>query len=130
MIMKYKILSILTIVFTCFLSFSQIQEGTITINSSPEIKSIITKKISYNKSNPSIKGYRIQLFNGSESGANGTRNKFSALFPNIPTSIDWDSPEWKVRVGKYRTRLEVDKAVEEIKLTFGNAIVVEMKIRI
>jgi hypothetical protein len=112
------------------MGFSQIDKGTIAIESSPAIKTIVTKRINYNKSNPKIDGYRIQLFNGSESGAVNTRNRFSALFPNTATSIDWDSPEWKVRVGKYKTRLAVDKAVDEIKKAFGNAIVVEMRIRL
>jgi len=130
--MKHKnvILTLILVIFTNFFGFSQIEEGVVTVESSPEIKTIINKKINYNKSNPSIEGYRIQLFNGNESGANDTRNKFLALFPNTPTSLDWDSPEWKVRVGKYKTRLEVDKAIEEIKKAFGYAIVVKMKIRL
>jgi hypothetical protein len=128
--LKYKIQFIIAFLFVCNYGYSQITEGTLEVNSSSEIKKLIQKKISYNNSNPKIKGYRIQLFNGSESGANNTRNKFLALFPNATTSVDWDSPEWKVRVGKYKTRLEVDKAVEEIKLAFGNAIVIEMMIRI
>ncbi|MCF6349540.1 MAG: SPOR domain-containing protein [Flavobacteriaceae bacterium] len=126
--MKHKKIFALALLIN-FISFSQIDEGTVTIESSSAIKAIVAKKIKYNKSNPKIDGYRIQLFNGSESSAVSIRNKFIALFPDTATSIDWDSPEWKVRVGKYSTRLSVDKAIVEIKKTFTNAIVVEMQVR-
>lgn len=128
--LKHKTQFIIAFLLICCSGYSQIKEGTLEVHSSADIKNLIQKKINYNNSNPKVKGYRIQLFNGSESGANRTRNKFLALFPNATTSVDWDSPEWKVRVGKYKTRLEVDKAIEEIKLAFGNAIVIEMMIRI
>lgn len=129
LILKNKTLNLIVLIFTCFIGFSQIEEGSVIIDSSTEIKTVVSNKIKYNKSNPKVDGYRIQLFNGSESGAINTRGKFAALFPETPTSVDWDSPEWKVRVGKYSTRLAVDKAIDEIKKTFGNAIVVEMKLR-
>jgi hypothetical protein len=129
--MKNKIyLSLLICLFIGFCSFSQVEKGTINIESSVSIKNLMTKKVNYNKSNPRIDGFRIQLFNGSESGANSTRSRFLALYPNETISVDWDSPEWKVRVGKYKTRLDVDRALEKIKLAFQYAIVVNMKIRI
>jgi len=123
------LLNLIFVIFFCLVGFSQ-TEGTITIESSSKIKSIIAKKIEYNKTNPKINGYRIQLFNGSETGAIKVLGKFNALFPDTPTSIDWVTPEWRVRVGKYKTRLEADKVYEEIKLTFGSAMIIKMKIRI
>lgn len=110
-------------------AYSQTQEGNINIDCSSEINSLITKKISYNKEQHIIDGYRIQLFYGSENGVANARNKFVSLFPNTTTYIDYESPEWKVRVGNYKTRLEADRALQEIILSFGDAIVIEYKIR-
>lgn len=123
--MKKHILTLLVVFIFGLITFSQTKEGDINIESSPKIEALIAKKVKYNKSNPKIKGYRIQLFSGSETGARNTRNKYLALFPNSSTSIDWDSPQWKVRVGKYLTRLEVDRAYEEIKIAFNFAVIVE-----
>ena len=105
-------------------------DAKITINSSPEIENLIKKKIAYNKSKDTKKGYRIQLFYGSESGAIHTRSSFLSLFPNTTTYIDYEAPDWKVKVGNFKTRLEADKALEEIKLAFENAFVLKEKIRL
>ncbi len=124
----YKYLLIITMFLISFNSFSQVQEGIINIDSSTEIQKIITKKIAYNKTAPIANAnFKIQLFYGGENGAIRTQNKFRELFPNTPSSLIFDSPNWKVRVGNYRNRLEADKHLQEIILTFGDAIVLEPK---
>jgi hypothetical protein len=129
-LLKNTLITTIFLLFFSFIGFSQIQEGIVTVDTSPEIKAVIAKKIEYNKTQPRINGYRIQLFYGSESGAINNRSKFSSLFPTTPTYIEYDSPDWKVRVGNYKTRLEADKSLVEIKATFGNAIVLKQKIRL
>jgi hypothetical protein len=128
--LKNRLITTLFLLLFSIIGYSQIQEGIITVDVSPEIKSVIAKKVAYNKTQPKIHGYRIQLFYGSESGAISNRSKFTSLFPTTPTYIEYDSPDWKVRVGNYKTRLEADKSLVEIKATFGNAIVLKQKIRI
>ncbi len=127
--MKQQIYIFLFFLFSLFSGFSQTQTGTIHIDASSEINTLITKKIDYNKENRTVDGYRIQLFYGSENGVSSVRNKFASLFPNTATYVDYESPEWKVRVGNYKTRLEADRALQEIILNFGDAIVIEFKIR-
>ncbi len=111
------------------LNYAQ-ETAKITIDSSPEIKKLIENKIAYNKAHQTQKGYRIQLFYGSEGGAISTRANFISLFPDTATYIDYEAPDWKVKVGNFKTRLEADKALEEIKLAFGNAFVLKEKIRL
>ncbi len=121
--------SLLIIVFT-FISFSIYAQtkGEIKIKTTPEIKNLVSKRIAYNKSKKSIKGYRIQIYYGSENGAIHARSKFLGLFPNTATYIDYESPDWKVKVGNFKTKLEADKAREEILLVFDGAFVLEEKI--
>lgn len=128
--MSIKHKTFLTIaLFISIITYAQTQEGNIKIDCSSEINNLISKKISYNKEHHIVDGYRIQLFYGSENGVANARNKFVSLFPNTATYIDYESPEWKVRVGNYKTRLEADRALQEIILNFGDAIVIEYKIR-
>lgn len=107
--------------------FSQ-NEGIIQIDASPQIRELANKRISYNKSKTRIDGYRIQIYYGSENGAVSARNKFLELFPNTAVTIDYQAPDWKVRVGNYKTRLEADKAREEIVMVFDGAFVLKEKI--
>ena len=86
------------------------------------VTDLIQKKRSYNKENGF--GFRIQLNNGFEKEVKLSRSKFKVEYPLILTYILFESPDWKVQVGNYRTRLEADKALNKIKLKFREAIVV------
>jgi len=116
------------VLFVFSYSYSQAQEGVITVESSSQIKELIQKKIAYNKTIPTTSNnYRIQIFYGSENGAIRNQNKFREYFPNTSTSLEFDSPNWKVKVGSYKNRLQADKHLQEFILIFGDAIVIEPK---
>lgn len=105
-------------------------EGSLTIQKSESIKKIIAKKKAYNKSLKKIKGYRIQIFFGSENGAYKTRDKFRDAFPILFLKIQNFPPDWKVRVGNYKTRLEADRELVDIKKIFPGAIVLSEMVNI
>jgi hypothetical protein len=129
LIRKYTIFIIAIFGLTCSEIYAQ-KQGVVTVESSPEIKQLIQQKKDYNKSITEVKGFKIQLFNGSEQGAYRIRDEFSTLFPDTEIKIEFFSPEWKVRVGNYKTRLEADRALKEIKEEFSNAIVLPAKVKI
>ena len=99
------------------------QEGNLKIESSESVKNIIAKKKAHNKNTTKVKGYRIQIFFGSEQGAYKAREDFKTLFPDTFLKIENFPPDWKVRVGNYKTRLEADRALVEIKEAYTGAIV-------
>jgi len=123
----HKFLITITAFLFINIGFSQIQEGIITIDSSQEIKDLVSKKITYNTTNISTSNYRIQLFYGSENSAIKVQNKFRELFPTTSCNLEYDSPNWKIKVGNYKTRLKADKHLQEVILEFGDAIVIEPK---
>lgn len=105
--------------FTIILGITSVSGQTTT---SEEVKSLINKKIEYNKKNGY--GFRIQLESGQETAIKTTQSKFESEFPAIKTHILFESPEWKVQVGDYKTRLEADRVLNEIKVKFTSAIIV------
>ena len=123
----YRIISFGTIfIFLIFFSvsaFSQQAQGSVSIESSAGIDKMVAQKKQYNKGVKNIKGFKIQLFYGNEKKAYEIKDEFTDLFPEIPTKIIFSSPEWKVHVGNYNTRLEADHALVEIKKEFNGAII-------
>ena len=71
-------------------------------------------------------GFRIQLYNGFEVEAKKIRAKFRLEFPKIRTHLTYSPPEWKIQVGTYKTKLEADRALLEIKKEFSSAIVIPL----
>jgi len=88
------------------------------------IEEFINKKKDFNKEFGY--GFRIQLYNGFEVEAKKTRAKFRLEFPDIKTYLVYRQPEWKIQVGTYKTKLEADRALLEIKREFRSAIVVPL----
>jgi len=88
------------------------------------INDLITKKRAFNKEYSF--GFRIQLYNGFETEAKKTRAKFKIDFPEIKTFIVYRQPEWKIQVGFYKTKLEADKALLELKRKYESAIVIPL----
>ncbi|MCM2301018.1 MAG: SPOR domain-containing protein [Flavobacteriaceae bacterium] len=93
-----------------------------------KIETVMELKKEHQKLNPKIDGFRIQLYNGLETESNQVKTKFLTLFPDMKVEIIYKAPEWKVQVGNFRTRLEADKTLQNIKLQFPGSLVVIAKI--
>mgnify|MGYP001820442907 CR=1 FL=1 len=126
---RYSTLFILFSLFFGYNIWSQ-TEGSITIESSQSIKQLVAQKRAYNKNKRYVKGFKVQLFYGSEEGALQVREDFMSVYPDINSELKFHSPYWKVWVGSYKTRLEADRGLLDIKEGFQSAIVVPAKVKI
>lgn len=72
-----------------------------------------------------IHGFRLQLVASSKKDAiDGERAKFVAIHNDVPTYMDYRQPNFRLRVGDFRTKLEAQKLQHELKDVFPSAIVV------
>jgi hypothetical protein len=77
----------------------------------------------------SSNGFRVQIFSGSgRANAYAAQSKFIQKFPDIPTYITYEQPNFKVRAGDFRTRIEAAKMMNELKPLFPNMYIVAGKI--
>ncbi len=87
------------------------------------IISLIKKKREYNKENGSQ--FKIQLYNGNEKKARAVKKQFERVYYWINTNLKFESPDWKVQVGDYQTRLEADKDLNKFRNKFTGAIIIK-----
>ncbi|MCA0933569.1 SPOR domain-containing protein [Lutimonas saemankumensis] len=109
---------------------AQNKEGKVRIETSAHVDEMLAQKKDYNKSLEKFKGYKIQIYYGSEKECYEIKDEFSSLFPDIATSIIFSTPQWKLQVGNYRTRLDADRAIVTIKKEYPSAIVLASEIEI
>ena len=100
------------------------------IESSAHVDEMVAQKKDYNKNLKTFQGYKIQIYYGSEKECYEVKDEFSSLFQDIPTSIVFSTPQWKLQIGNYRTRLEADNAMVAIKKEYPAAIVLATAIDI
>ncbi len=117
---RYFLIKILSLFFIgCLTSKAQMN-----IIKSKEISSLLSKKREYNKVNGI--GFRIQLYNGKESRAREIKYSFETEFPNTFIKLNYIAPEWKVQVGNYINKLDADRALNEFRKNFPNAIIIPL----
>lgn len=127
----------------CFVAgaFAQTR-GIVTIIKDPMIDSLIAKRIQLNAAKPtsnvvaakpgpvvSSMGYRVQVFYGSDRRqVFNQQAKFNTMYPEHNTYITYKEPNYYLRVGDFRTRLEAQHFLNELRPTFPTLFIFREKI--
>lgn len=102
--------------------------GKVELVQEYKIKELVNKHVEIN-SKASIKGYRIKIHFGSDKNkAKEVKAKFISKFPEIAAYEKYDQPNFNIRVGDFRTKLEAYKALKEIQLEFPSSFLVQDEI--
>lgn len=103
--------------------------GSSIIISDARIDSLVQLHIEYNANHPVFQGYRIQILMASGNDAlditENAKTEFLELYPDIPVYLTFGEPDYRVRVGDFRTRLEAEKFLEEINRKYPGAWVIQ-----
>lgn len=119
------------LLFTLFIStlvLSAQKHGTLTIKADSAVAAL-NEKFIVNAPEQKLDGYRIQIYNGNRSTCLQKRSDFLRKFPNITPYTLYESPEYRVQVGDFRTRLEADKYLRKVLPLFPGSFVLKTKIK-
>jgi hypothetical protein len=94
------------------------QEGVVSIQKSLEIDRVLTLKKELNKDRSFLK---IQIYSGNRIGAETALESFKTDFPEQVVEMKYETPNYKIWVGKFRTQLEADRELRLVKKSFPNA---------
>lgn len=84
-----------------------------------------------NLNRKSVEGYTIQVYSGTnKDDALNVKKQLTLSAPNLSSEVQYEQPNFKVRSGKYYTRLEAQKDFNQIKKFFPAAIVVPGQISV
>ena len=135
---------IFTLIICCFsmLSFAQ-KKGEVEVIKDPLIDSLIQRRIMLNKTHTpaataagrrngaivSQTGYRVQVFYGSDRRlAFKEQARFKAAYPKLNTYITYKEPNYYLRVGDFRTRLEAQRMMNELRSMFKTLFIFQERI--
>lgn len=125
-----RIIFILILAFFPLMAISQ----KVNIEQSLEISQLTEKYIQANARVRKISGYRIQIFfqsgNNSRSAAETAMSKFRAKYPKTPAYMSFREPNFRVRVGNFRTKHEAYGFLKQIQAEYINAFVIKDDINI
>lgn len=98
------------------------------INQDPRLETILKWHIENNKKREGINGYRVEIFFSSALNAKDlalTRKKnFLEKYPDYDVHVKYTSPNFRVRVGDFRTKNEALKLHKKIEKDYPEAFIV------
>ena len=102
--------------------------GKVVIIQDEKVKDLLSKHTDINAKAP-IKGYRVKIHFGSDKNkAKEVKSQFIAKFPDVPAYEKYDQPNFNIRVGNFRTKLEAYKFLKEVQAEFPAAFLVQDEI--
>lgn len=101
------------------------QEGTISIDQDAQITQLLDL---YKKSLDKNDYYRIQVgFVSNNEKAQEIKSNVEIDFPELPSQIDFDSPTYRIRVGRFKSKLEAERKFNEVRKKYPNAMLLKPK---
>ncbi|MGY0039919.1 SPOR domain-containing protein [Pedobacter sp. NJ-S-72] len=136
--------SFFTFIICCFslAGFAQ-KRGEVVIVKDPLVDSLIEKRIALNKKSAPVAttthraggaivsqmGFRVQVFYGSDRRQTfNEQARFKSAYPKLNTYITYKVPNYYLRVGDFRTRLEAQRLMNELRSTFPTLFIFREKI--
>ena len=113
---------LLKTIFIIFYIFCLAQNGALKITQDVKLDSIISLKKEVNKEDFTSGQYTIQVFSGSFNESNELFEKLK----NEKTEelfFSFETPYYKIRIGKYISKIDAIKKLKEIKKNFPSAFI-------
>jgi hypothetical protein len=115
-------------------TFAQQVRGRVEVIKDPLVDTLIAKRFEMNNaagvpSAFSSYGYRVQIFSGSNrKDAYSAQARLQDQYPELRTYIIYSEPNFKVRAGDFKTRLEAQKLMQELRSSFSSLFIISEKI--
>lgn len=102
----------------------------INITEEATVSNVMNSYLNQNRSSDYIKGWKIQIITTSDRRKmEAARSKFKSYYPAMYVEWKHVSPYYHIQVGAFRTKLELQGFLLELKQNFPNAIPVMADIR-
>ena len=99
-------------------AFVMAQDGKVSVNVDKNVSRLMAIKKEIYKAQSSIK---IQIYSGSRRNAEAKLMQFNLDFPEISTVMVYETPNYKIWSGDFRTQLEADRALIKVRKIYKEA---------
>ncbi|MBR1785007.1 MAG: SPOR domain-containing protein [Bacteroidales bacterium] len=103
------------------------QQGRLTVVGDTKAGQMVEKHVELASRTRTVQGYRVQIASfsgtGGKQSAFNLRDRFRADYPSVQAYIVFDEPNFKVKVGDFRTRLEAYAFMQQIKDVYKGYLV-------
>ena len=138
MVKKGSVFVAFLLFFSCTISFAQ-RSGEVEVVADPLISlmqrsrkgtgitaNTTTKQVvdKNDATRTTAMGFRVQIYSGSDrSDAYAEQARFKKLYKDIDTYLSYEEPNYRVKVGDFRSRSEAQDLMQGLRTQFNNVFV-------
>jgi hypothetical protein len=101
------------------------QEAKVVVNQDPKFEQLLNEKRKSNVSASVNDRYKIQIFSGDSENAKKTLRGFKQEFTDTEGTIVFNTPNYKVWVGNFKTRIEAERNLIEIRKKYKKVLLIK-----
>ncbi len=101
------------------------QNNKIKVSEDPQFQRLLNEKRKINSSITINDRYKIQIYNGDNENAKRFLNEIKRDYKNTDATIIFNTPNYKVVVGNYKTKIEAERALKEFHKKYSSAIIIK-----
>ncbi|WP_066226071.1 SPOR domain-containing protein [Formosa haliotis] len=128
-LLKIKLIVITGICAASFSTKSFAQQGNIAVNQDEKIVKLLDVKKEMDKDENASDRFKIQIYSGNRASAEETLSDFKKENHQWKSTLVYETPNYKIWVGSFRTRLEADRALLVIKEKYPNGFIFMPKVK-
>ena len=119
--------TLFTLILLTLGTLATAQTGRVIVIGDVAVNEMVARHVELNTRVKTMPGFRVQIasFSGtnSKTSAFNLRDRFMIDYPQVQAYIVYDEPNFKVKVGDFRTRLEAYAFLQEIKEVYKGYII-------
>lgn len=95
------------------------------------VKILMNRHVAINQAKKTMPGYRVQIYFGPQRlKATEVKIDFLHIYPNVGAYLVYHQPNFKIRVGDFKTRLEAMKFLKELQPLYSTAFLVKDDVKL
>lgn len=127
-----RIFNFLFFALICVCLNAQNTNGKLEIIQDEKVDELLSKHLKVNEISNTISGFRINIFfksgNNSKANAYQIKTTFNTKYPGVEAYVVYEEPNFKVKIGDFRNRMEARGFLLKIKSDFPEAFVIKDQI--
>lgn len=128
---------LIAIFFLLFAATASAQDSTsianknVTIKQDEELTTLLAEYKAYNAKRDTRDGYRIQItYTDIREDVYKSKAGMYKQFPELASYVEYEQPNYKLRIGDFKTRLEAANYLQQVITVYPGAFIVKDKIKI
>ena len=100
------------------------QNGAVVVLQDPRFEKLLNEKRRIFAGNMTENNFTIQIFNGTTDEAKKSLMAFRREFPELESTVIFNTPNYKVVAGNFKSRIEAERNQLAIRKVYSNAILI------